>query len=84
MKKKIMAVYDVDPRFAERFAEAVDQKERVPFTVIAFSSIERLKRFSEEEPIEILLIDAKLKAEAEGIKAGQVVLLSDGEVILDM
>ncbi len=83
MKKKIMAVYDVDSRFAERFAEAVDQKERVPFTVIAFSSIERLKRFSEEEPIEILLIDAKLKAEAEGIKAGQVVLLSDGEVIPD-
>ncbi len=83
MKKKIMAVYDVDSRFAERFAEAVDQKERVPFTVIAFSSIERLKRFSEEEPIEILLIDAKLKAEAAGIKAGQVVLLSDGEVIPD-
>lgn len=81
MKKKIMAIYDVDPLFAGRFAEAVDQKERVPFTVMAFTSLERLKRFSEEEQVEILLIDVRLKEEAGQIRAGQVVFLSDGEIV---
>ncbi len=84
MKKRIMAIYDVDPLFADRFAEAVNQKERVPFTVMSFASMERLKRFAEEEQVEILLIDAKLKEEAGQIRAGQVVFLSDGETIPEL
>lgn len=80
MKKRIMAVYDVDPFFADRFAEAANQKGQVPFTVIAFSSMERLVQFSKEHTIEILLIDAKMKEEAKEAEAGQVVILSDGEI----
>lgn len=81
MKKRIMAVFDVDPFFADRFAEAANQREKVPFTVMAFTSMERLKAFAEEHPVEILLIDGRMKAEAEGVKAGQVMLLSDGEIV---
>lgn len=80
MKKRIMAVYDVDPFFADRFAETANQKGQVPFTVIAFSSLERLVQFSVEQDIEILLMDAKMKEEAGAVKAEQVVFLSDGEV----
>lgn len=40
--KHILAVYDVDPVYAARFAEVVNQKEKIPFEVVAFSSIERL------------------------------------------
>lgn len=80
MKKRIMAVYDVDPFFADRFAETANQKGQIPFTVIAFGSMERLVQFSMEQEIEILLMDARMKKEAGAVKAEQVVFLSDGEV----
>lgn len=81
MKKRVMAVYDVDPFFAERFAEAANQKEKMPFTVMAFTSMERLRRFAQENPIELLLVDVGAADEAREIGAGQVVLLSDGEMV---
>ena len=81
MKKRVMAVYDVDPFFAERFAEAANQKEKMPFTVMAFTSMERLRRFAQENPIELLLVDVGAADGAREIGAGQVVLLSDGEMV---
>ena len=33
--KRIMGVYDVDPFYADRFAEFANQKEQIPFTAIA-------------------------------------------------
>ena len=32
--KHILAVYDVDPVYAARFAEVVNQKEKIPFEVV--------------------------------------------------
>lgn len=81
MKKRIMAVYDVDPFFADRFAETANQKGKVPFTVMAFTSMERLKKFACENPIEILLVDAGAEEAAKEVHAAQTVLLSDGELI---
>lgn len=81
MKRRIIAVFDADSFFAERFAEATNQKEKVPFTVMAFTSLERIIQFSKENQVEILLIDEKAKQEAEKICAEQIVLLSDGEVM---
>ena len=34
---KILAVYDADPAFGERLADYVNQKEKIPFTAMAFS-----------------------------------------------
>ncbi len=36
--EKIMAVYDVDSVYAQRFADVVNQKEKTPFTVIPFTN----------------------------------------------
>ena len=41
--EKIMAVYDVDACYAERFADVVNQRAKMPFTVIPFTSLEVLK-----------------------------------------
>lgn len=35
---KILAVYDADPAFGERLADYVNQKEKIPFTAMAFSA----------------------------------------------
>lgn len=59
--------------FSDRFAETANQKGQVPFTVIAFSSLERLEKFSVEQDIELLLMDVRMKEAAGKIKAEQVV-----------
>ena len=41
--KRIMGVYDVDPFYADRFAEFANQKEQIPFTAIAFTNISKLQ-----------------------------------------
>ena len=53
MTNRIMAVYDVDPFYADRFADFVNQKEKVPFTVMAFTTLERLKNYAMEHEIEV-------------------------------
>lgn len=76
--KRIMAVYDVDPFYADRFAEFANQKEKTPFIAVAFSSFGRLKAYSEQQPIELLLIgDEVEEEEVSQICAGQIVRLSE-------
>lgn len=80
--KQIMAVYDVDPFYADRFAEFVNQREQIPFTVMAFTSMERLRKFAAEHTIQILLISGLIgREEISQIPAKQVMTLSDGEVV---
>lgn len=76
-----MAVYDVDADFASRFADYVNQKERVPFTAMAFSDKERLIAYGNDHEIEILLVDEKAGELADQVKAGQVIILCEGEVV---
>ena len=78
--KKIFAVYDVDPFYADRFAEVMNQKENIPFTVMAFTSLERLRAYARENQIEILLISSQVGTEEIkdlGIK--KVLFLTEGE-----
>lgn len=76
--KRIMAVYDVDPFYADRFAEFANHKETTPFTAVAFTSISRLKAFAAQQPVELLLVgDDVEEAELEGIEVGQVIRLSE-------
>ena len=79
--KRVIAVYDVDPFYADRFAKVANQKETVPFTIIAFTSIERLKRYMEENPVEILLVDVGARELVKDCPARQILTLSDGELL---
>ncbi|MCD8083837.1 MAG: hypothetical protein LUE86_10105 [Clostridiales bacterium] len=76
--KRIMAVFDVDPFYADKFAEYTNQKETIPFTAVAFTGIEQLRKFSEEETIELLLVGDQTDSRAlEGIRVGQMIRLSE-------
>ena len=66
--KHILAVYDVDPVYAARFAEVVNQKEKIPFEVVAFSSIERLRAFAAEHPVKLLLLGEHVPAEDRSVR----------------
>ena len=76
--KRIIAVYDVDPFYADRFAEFVNRKETVPFTAVAFTSIGRLKQFAEQQEVELLLAGDEVETEElKDIRAGQVIRLGE-------
>lgn len=78
---RVMAVFDMDPAFAFRFADYVNQKEKAPFTAMAFSDEERLINYGNNHDIEILLLDEKAGYLAEKVKARQVIVLCEGEVV---
>lgn len=76
--KRIMAVYDVDPFYADRFAEFANRKEKIPFTAVPFTSLARLKTFTEQQQVDLLLVGDEVTAEELGtIRAKQVVRLSE-------
>lgn len=80
--ERIMAVYDVEPRYADRFADFTNQKEKAPFTVVAFTSVEALREYAKTHTIEILLISNEVPKETvKEILAAQVVVLAEGEVV---
>lgn len=79
---RVMAVYDVDKVYAERFADFINEKGKIPFSVIAFTSIEKLKEYISLNKVEILLINAaSITEELESLPVGKVVRLSDGEAV---
>lgn len=81
--KRILAVYDVDASYAERFADFANQKEQTPFTVIPFTSMEKLQAYSERNTIEVLLVNTSVGKETLAkIQCNQVVTLSDGEIVM--
>ena len=79
--KRVIAVYDLDPFYADRFAKVANQKEKVPFTIIAFTSVERLKAYMDENPVEILLVDADAVDVVRDLPARQVFVLTNGEFV---
>ncbi len=79
--EKIMAVYDIDTDYAERFADVVNQKEKMPFTVVPFTSPELLEEFAEKHQIEILLINSRADPELTArVRARSVVSLAEGRI----
>ncbi|WP_313578740.1 hypothetical protein [Lacrimispora sp.] len=82
MAKRVMAVYDTDPLYTERFTDFVNQKEQVGFSVMAFTALERLKTYGEDHKIELLLISSSVSREdIEKIAAAVVIILADGEAV---
>lgn len=80
--KHVIAVYDVDPLYAARFAEVVNQKEKIPFEVMAFRSMEKLKSYVKNNRVEMLLISSLVgKEEIEELGIKRVVSLADGETL---
>lgn len=54
---RIIAVYDGEPLYAERFAEYINRRNGIPFTVVSFSSISGLRDYLQHQKVDILLIE---------------------------
>lgn len=61
--KKIMAVYDEDPFYAERLSDYVNRKEKGIFKAQAFTSKQRLEEFARGNDIDVLLTGVPVNTE---------------------
>lgn len=78
--KKILAVLDADYYYAKRLTDYLNQKKKLPFYVVQFTSGEALKSYAREHKIFILLIDpASMREEMRKWDVGTVVYLTDME-----
>ena len=76
--KKVMAVYDTDPFYAERLSDYVNRKEKGIFAAQAFTSQERLKAYAQEHEIDVLLTGERTDAEGmPEISSGKTIFLSE-------
>lgn len=76
--KRIMAVYDVDPFYANKFAEFANRKEKTPFMAVAFTSLERLYAYAAQQPVELLLVGDDVDAEdLDGLQISQIIRLGE-------
>lgn len=63
MRKKILAVYDVEKGFVERLVALAGRERGLPFSVHGFTEPARLADFCKKERVEVLLLAEKLVSE---------------------
>ena len=76
--RKIMAVWDANPLYAERLADFANERGRIPFRAVAFASAERLKEYAGKHSVEILLAGWEVpQEELKEIRARQIIYLGE-------
>lgn len=76
--RKIMAVWDTSPLYAERLADFANEGGKLPFRAVAFSSADRLKEYAAKHSVEILLAGWNAPAEElKEIRARQIIYLGE-------
>lgn len=79
MKRRILAICDLEAAYASHFMEHMNRRKNIPFEIQAFTNLETLEVFLKEQPVEILLISERaLKARVSEWDIGQIVVLSEG------
>ncbi|MDO4295171.1 MAG: hypothetical protein Q4D90_03315 [bacterium] len=82
--ERILAVYDVELEYAARFAEVSNQKESIPFTVMAFTSLEKLREYAGKHSVEVLLVGDEVEQEAlEKLPVDRILRLREGEAVAE-
>ena len=78
MREKLLAVCDKDERYLQGMQEYFQRKGTADFQIVTFTALEQVISYSQNKPIEILLIGENAYAEeAPNARAGKIYLLSE-------
>ena len=78
MKKKVLAICDLEASYAVHFTEHVNRRGNIPFEIHAFTSTERLGEYLKDHTVEILLISEKaMCSEVGNWNIQEIVILSE-------
>lgn len=79
MKRTVLAICDLEVAYASHFMEHMNQRKNLPFEVQAFTSVDQLEVFLQENSVEILLISERaLENRIKQWDIGQVIVLAEG------
>lgn len=79
MKKRILAICDLEVLYACNFMQYISRKKSIPFEIQAFTSTDKLIEAAGKERVEVLLISDKAMDErVEQLQVGQIIILSEG------
>ncbi len=77
MKHCILAICDVEQTYAYKLMEFLNRKEKNPFIIQAFTTVDALRAFGMEHSIEILLISENAMEESiREMKVNHIIVLS--------
>ncbi len=78
MREKLLAVCDKDERYLQGMQEYFQRKGTADFQIVTFTALEQIISYSQNKPIEILLIGENVYTEeAPNARAGKIYLLSE-------
>ena len=78
MKKKVLAICDLEASYAVHFTEHVNRRGNIPFEIHAFTSTDRLGEYLKDHTVEILLISEKaMCSEVGNWNIQEIVILSE-------
>lgn len=82
MKKSIFAVCDLEASYACNLTEYMNERKNTPFEVQAFTNLESLGAYAENNHIELLLISTEAMCDAvKNMDIERIIILSDGEAV---
>lgn len=82
MKEGTLAIYDLDGDYANCLIEYISDKQRMPFSAIAFTKKSELLNYAMDNYIDILLISAvSMEPDIGELDIGKIILLSSGNVL---
>ena len=80
MKKKIFAICDLEEAYVVRLADYLNTKGLMPYQVLAFTNLDSLGQYAEDNEIEILLISSDAMTDrVKAMRVKRVIILADGE-----
>ncbi|MFQ9516292.1 MAG: hypothetical protein ACLRZ9_10785 [Eubacterium sp.] len=81
MKTGILAIYDLEPDYANGLMEYISDKQGIPFKTVAFTEKSALLEYVSQQYVDILLISASAMEDSLGQKDfGKIILLSSGNI----
>ena len=83
--KKILAVYDIDQKYAQKLTDYLNRTEKMAFHIIHFTSMEALKDYTKEHRIHVLLINREvMKPEVKQWNIQTILYLTDIEGLTEI
>ncbi|MGN0383758.1 MAG: hypothetical protein ACI4DS_05760 [Eubacterium sp.] len=74
----VLAIYDIESRYANNFVEYLLEKQGIPFSIYAFTNEEALQAYAVEHYIDILLISCQSVSDAiTGLNIGKIIMLTE-------
>lgn len=81
MKTGLLAIFDLEEQYAYHLLDYISEKQGMPFRTVAFTDMQEMKNYLNDNYVDLLLISADSFDESiADFSIGKIILLSNGNV----